>query len=310
MSSNRAGAATKERSNRLGRGFSALLPQGAPAQAAPPVAAKGGGKGGVASLPIEDVIPDSLQPRRLFDEARIEELAQSIRSKGVIQPILVRRDGDKYRLIAGERRWRASQRAGLTNIPALIKEVTERQAFELALIENVQREDLNAIEEAEAYRRLIDEFGLTQEGCAERVGKERSSIANALRLLRLPEEVKTSLIEGSLNMGHARALLGLGDDAAIKQAAEEVIGRGLSVRQTEQLVRREKAAAGSGAAPAKKEAPNRNAEVQSIEERLQRALGTKVKLLDRGKGRGRIEIEFFSYEELEGLLDQLIPQQS
>jgi ParB family chromosome partitioning protein len=264
----------------------------------------------VASLPIEDVLPDQHQPRRLFDEEAIEELAQSIRSKGVIQPILVRKDGEKYRLIAGERRWRASQRAGMTNIPALIKDVTERQAFELALIENVQREDLNAIEEAEAYRRLIEEFGLTQEGCAERVGKERSSIANALRLLRLPEDVKASLIEGSLNMGHARALLGLGDDAAIQEAAAEVMGKRLSVRQTEQLVRKEKAASAAGVSKEKTPPPGKSAEARAIEERLQRALGTKVKLLDRGKGRGRIEIEFFSYEELDGLLDHLIPHQS
>lgn len=309
MSESRTAAATKERSSRLGRGFSALLPQGAPNQAPAP-APKANKQGGVASLPIEDVLPDQHQPRRLFDEERIEELAQSIRSKGVIQPILVRREGEKYRLIAGERRWRASQRAGMTNIPALIKEVTERQAFEIALIENVQREDLNAIEEAEAYRRLIEEFGLTQEGCAERVGKERSSIANSLRLLRLPEDVKGSLIEGSLNMGHARALLGLGEDAAIQAAAAEVIGKRLSVRQTEQLVRREKATSAAGAPKQKPAGAGRSAEVRSIEERLQRALGTKVKLLDRGKGKGRIEIEFFSYEELEGLLDHLIPHQS
>jgi ParB family chromosome partitioning protein len=257
----------------------------------------------VASIPIEDILPDKNQPRRHFDEALIEELAASIRSKGVIQPILVRREGAKYRIIAGERRWRASQRAGLRSVPALVKDVTERQAFELALIENVQREDLNPIEEAEAYRRLIEEFGLTQEGCAERVGKERSSIANSLRLLRLPDEVKTSLVEGSLNMGHARALLGLGDDEAIKRAAALVISKRLSVRQTESLVRKEK---NGGAAKGPAEEPRTNrAEVRAIEERLQRALGTKVKLTDRGKGRGKIEIEFFSYEELDRLLEAM-----
>jgi len=261
----------------------------------------------VASIPIEDILPDRSQPRRHFDETRILELANSIRSKGVIQPVLVRRDGDKYRLIAGERRWRAAQRAGLHTIPALVKDVTDRQAFEIALIENVQREDLNPIEEAEAYRRLIEEFGLTQEACAERVGKERSSIANSLRLLKLPQEVKEALVDGSLNMGHARALLGLGDEDAIRKAANHVATKRLSVRQTEQLVRRLKA----GEAPERgSDAGKRSnaAQVRAIEERLQRGLGTKVRLLDRGKGRGKIEIEFFSYEELDRLLDVMCPR--
>src|SRR5690606_19851743 len=185
----RTGGTRDRAQNRLGRGISALLPQAGAAASRPSGQA-------VASIPIEDILPDRNQPRRHFDEAQIEELAASIRSKGVIQPILVRKDGEKYRIIAGERRWRAAQRAGLRTLPALVKEVTERQAFELALIENIQRADLNPIEEAEAYRRLIEEFGLTQEGCAERVGKERSSIANSLRLLRLPEEVKERLIDG------------------------------------------------------------------------------------------------------------------
>lgn len=304
MSEQRAAGPAKDRSNRLGRGFSALLPSVPASEAQAPRAQ--GKQEGIASLPIEDVLPDKLQPRRNFDDGRIEELAQSIRSKGIIQPILVRREGDKYRIIAGERRWRASQRAGLENVPALIKEVTERQAFELALIENVQREDLNAIEEAEAYRRLIEEYGLTQEACAERVGKERSSIANSLRLLRLPDEVKGSLVDGSLNMGHARALLGLGEDAAIRKAAAEVMGKRLSVRQTEQLVRRQKAGPADAPTQAAKAAPS--AELRSLEEKLQRALGTKVKVLDRGKGKGKLEIEFFSYEELDRLLLSILPQ--
>ncbi|MFO7155024.1 MAG: ParB/RepB/Spo0J family partition protein [Pseudomonadota bacterium] len=291
----RTGGTRDRAQNRLGRGISALLPQAGAAASRPSGQA-------VASIPIEDILPDRNQPRRHFDEAQIEELAASIRSKGVIQPILVRKDGEKYRIIAGERRWRAAQRAGLRTLPALVKEVTERQAFELALIENIQRADLNPIEEAEAYRRLIEEFGLTQEGCAERVGKERSSIANSLRLLRLPEEVKERLIDGSLNMGHARALLGLGEDEAIKRAAAEVIARRLSVRQTESLVRRLKA--GETVPPREEESGSR-AEVRAIEERLQRALGTRVRLVDRGKGRGKIEIEYFSYEELDRLLEAM-----
>lgn len=298
------GSEVRDRSSRLGRGISALLPH-ANAPAESPASTKPAG--GVVNLAIEAIEPDRLQPRRHFDEERIEELAASIRAKGVIQPILVRKEGSTYRIVAGERRWRASQRAGLKVVPALVKEVTERQAFELALIENIQREDLNAVEEAEAYRRLIDEFGLTQEACAERVGKERSSIANSLRLLKLPQEVKEALVDGSLNMGHARALLGLGDEDAIRKAANHVATKRLSVRQTEQLVRRLKA----GEAPERgSDAGKRSnaAQVRAIEERLQRGLGTKVRLLDRGKGRGKIEIEFFSYEELDRLLDVMCPR--
>lgn len=295
----------REKGNRLGRGFSALLPNAAPTPAG---SKQPKGAGGVHTIAIEEIVPDKDQPRRRFEEERIEELAASIRAKGVIQPILVRREGEVFRIIAGERRWRASQRAGLKFVPALIKEVTERQAFELALIENIQREDLNAVEEAEAYRRLIEEYGLTQEACAERVGKDRSSIANSLRLLRLPDEIKEALSEGALNMGHARALLGLGDERSIKRAATDVMAKGLSVRQTEQLVRKEKQKAADPKSDAEKAAkPKRSPQLRSMEERLQRSLGTKVRVDDRGKGKGRIEIEFFSYEELDRLLEILMP---
>jgi len=292
----------RDKGSRLGRGFSSLLPN-----AAPPAAAGSATKSaaGVHTIAIEEILPDKTQPRRRFDEARIEELAASIRAKGVIQPILVRRDGEQFRIVAGERRWRASQRAGLKFVPALVKEVTERQAFELALIENIQREDLNAVEEAEAYRRLIEEHGLSQEACAERVGKDRSSIANSLRLLKLPDEIKVALAEGSLNMGHARALLGLGEDGAIKRAADDVIARKLSVRQTEQLVRKQKNGTAKPTAAAAK--PKVTAQVRAMEEKLQRALGTKVHVEDKGKGKGQIAIEFFSYEELDRLLGILMP---
>ncbi|HWV39344.1 MAG TPA: ParB/RepB/Spo0J family partition protein [Vulgatibacter sp.] len=294
----------REKGNRLGRGFSALLPNAAaPAPASEP----GRRDGGVLTIAIEEIAPDKAQPRRNFDDERIEELAASIRAKGVIQPILVRRDGSQYRIIAGERRWRAAQRAGLKFVPALVKEVTERQAFEIALIENIQREDLNAVEEAEAYRRLIDEYGLTQEACAERVGKDRSSIANSLRLLKLPSEIKEALEEGMLNMGHARALLGLGDEAQMKRAAGEVVARRLSVRQTEQLVRKQKEGGKTARRAGADDGRRASAEIRSIEERLQRALGTKVRLIDSGKGKGRLEIDFFSYEELDRLLSAMIP---
>jgi len=293
----------RDKGNRLGRGFSALLPNAAAPAPAADTARQGSG---VLTIAIEEIAADKAQPRRKFDDARIEELAASIRAKGVIQPILVRRDGSVYRIIAGERRWRASQRAGLKFVPALVKEVTERQAFELALIENIQREDLNAVEEAEAYRRLIDEHGLTQEACAERVGKDRSSIANSLRLLKLPSEIKDALEEGTLNMGHARALLGLGDETNIKRAAGDVIARRLSVRQTEQLVRKQKDGK-TAKAGANGKSRRESAEVRSIEERLQRALGTKVRVIDSGKGKGRLEIDFFSYEELDRLIAAMVP---
>lgn len=294
------------RANRLGRGLSALLPNAgaAPAPAEPPARPQSG----VLQVAIEDVLPDKKQPRQNFDDERIEELAASIKAKGVIQPILVRRDGEKFRIIAGERRWRAAGRAGLKTVPALVREVSERQAFELALIENIQRADLNPVEEAEAFRRLIEEHQLTQEACAERLGKDRSVIANALRLLRLPEEVKSALAAGSLAMGHARALLGLGDDEAIKKASAQVIERGLSVRETEKLVRKAKGGTKpNGKADAKEgEEPPASPQVRSLEEQLQRALGTRVKLLDKGGGKGRIEIEFFNHEELDRLLARLL----
>lgn len=293
---------TREKPNRLGRGFSALLPN-ASAPAAVTESSGQRGANSVLHVAIEEVQPDKLQPRRHFDETKIEELAASIRAKGVIQPILVRKDGSRYRIIAGERRWRASQRAGLKNIPVLVKEVTERQAFELALIENIQRQDLNPVEEAEAYRRLIDEYQLTQDACAERVGKDRSSVANSLRLLRLPSEVKESLADGALNMGHARALLGLTDDAAIKKAASDVVAKKLSVRQTEQLVRQARDAHTGAGQKEKEKRPS--PQVRTIEEKLQRALGTKVRLTDKGNGKGKIEIDFFSYAELDGLLASL-----
>jgi ParB family chromosome partitioning protein len=293
------------RANRLGRGLSALLPN-ASAATAPVEPARP--QSGVLQVAIENIVPDKKQPRQNFDDERIEELAASIKAKGVIQPILVRRDGEKFRIIAGERRWRAAGRAGLKTVPALVKEVSERQAFELALIENIQRADLNPVEEAEAFRRLIEEHQLTQEACAERLGKDRSVIANALRLLRLPDEVKTALAAGSLAMGHARALLGLGDDEAIKKASAQVIERGLSVRETEKLVRKAKGGSRPGGKTEGKDGEEAPAspQVRSLEEQLQRALGTRVKLLDKGGGKGRIEIEFFNHEELDRLLARLL----
>ena len=279
----------------LGRGLGALIPQAGPVPVSGELPHKG-----VLRLPIESLRRDATQPRKVFDEEKLKELAESIRAQGLIQPILVRRDGDGHRIIAGERRWRAAQLAGLQEVPAIVREASDAEAFELALVENLQRADLNPIEEAEGYRRLIDEYALTQEQVSQRVGKDRSSVANALRLLALPEDVKTMLADGSLSMGHARALLGLSESERIRELATEVSERKLSVRQTEQKVREKREGASSPArAPAEQKRPS-PASRQLVEE-LQRLLGTKVRLLDRG-GKGTLEIDFFSYEDLDRLI--------
>ncbi|MFN7134113.1 MAG: ParB/RepB/Spo0J family partition protein, partial [Myxococcales bacterium] len=257
----------------------------------------------VMQLPIEEVERDERQPRQHFDPEKLKELADSIRSKGIVQPILVRKENTRFVIIAGERRWRAAQLAGLREVPAILREASGKEAFEIALIENLQRADLNPIEEAEGYRRLIDEHALTQEDVAQRVGKERSSVANALRLLNLPKDIKEALIEGSLNMGHARALLGLSSEESMRRAATAVAGEKLSVRATEQLVRKLKAEEepDKPKAAEKKEA---SPQVKALTEQLQRSLGTRVRILDKG-GKGRIELDFFSYEDLDRLLARL-----
>ena len=274
----------------LGRGLSALIPGGSAVE-----------RKGVVMLGIEEIQPDRGQPRRYFDEQHILELAESIRAKGVLQPLLVRREGEGYALVAGERRWRAAQRAGLRDLPCIIRDVSEPEAFELALIENIQREDLNAIEEAEAYQRLIEYHGLTQEELAQRVGKDRSTVANALRLLRLPEPIKLAMSSGALTMGHARALLALGDETDLRRAAEKVINEALSVRQVEQLVQRLK-----GKKVIRQErARDGGVQLRYVVERLQRKLGAKVALRDRD-GAGTVEIRYHSHAELDRILKSIL----
>jgi ParB family transcriptional regulator, chromosome partitioning protein len=290
----------------LGRGLDALIPtssgNGDRTDVVPITAAKRD----FFRVRIEDVHPSAEQPRQAFAEAKLEELAQSIRSHGVIQPIVLRErsaaEGGGYWLIAGERRWRAAQRAGLHEIPAIVREATPAKAFEMALIENVQRDDLNPIEEAEAYRRLSDEHGLTQEQLAERVGKDRTTITNALRLLKLPPTVRALVTEGTLTMGHARALLGLDDPMRIDTFARKVAARSLSVRATEELVRRERSpATGKPAEPSAK-----SASVRDLEQRLTRQLGARVVIHDRGgQNGGRIEIVYANLDDLDRLLDRL-----
>ncbi len=280
----------------LGRGMAALL-----SNAAPPPSTSGLSSGrGLLMLPVEAVERNPKQPRKRFEEKKLEELAASIREHGVVEPILVRRDGGKYRILAGERRWRAAQRAGLKEVPAVVREASEREAFELALVENLQREDLNAIEEAEAYEVLIEDHKLTQEAVAERVGKDRSTVANALRLLKLPEEVRDLVKDGKLDMGHARALLGLDGEDAIRRAAARVLREGLSVRATEALVRlltrKDRPAA---------QAPGESAAVRALTTRLQRRLGTRCRVLPKSAVAGKLEVEYTSLAELDGILAKI-----
>ena len=288
----------------LGRGLSALIPQAAAHNGGSP--SPGGSENpasrpGVMKIPIESIQRDAGQPRRLFDPAKLEELTASIKAQGLLQPILVRKDGGSFRIIAGERRWRAAQAAGLREIPALVREATEGQAFEMALVENLQRADLNPIEEAEGYRRLVEEFGLTQEQVSQRVSKDRSSVANAIRLLALPDEVKTMVAEGVLNMGHARALLGVPRLPEMVELAAQVAAKKLSVRETEKLVQQSKASKSKESA--KPAVPNPH--VRALVEELQRLLGTKVRLRESGEGKGTLEVDFISYDELDRLLKVL-----
>jgi len=276
----------------LGKGIGALLNS----------AAQEGGKK-YFSCPIEELRPHAQQPRKNFDDTKMAELVASIQEKGVIQPLVVRQMPDHYQIIAGERRWRAAQKAGLDRVPVVIQDVSEDWALEIALIENIQREDLNPMEEATAYRHLIDSFDLSQEEVAKRVGKDRSTVTNALRLLRLPEKVKDDLLANRLSMGHARALLALDLEEDIFEASEEVIRKKLSVRETEKLIKKIKLfgkVTDKGTAPTKAVDPN----LLELETSLKRALGTQVKLAVKGKG-GRIEINYHDQDDLDRLLDLL-----
>ena len=279
----------------LGKGLSALIPDAPPAPA--PAA-------GVTEVDIDRLTPNDYQPRVEMDDGRLEELAASIRANGVIQPVVVRRDGDAYRIIAGERRWRAARRAGLARVPVVIKDLegdgSSQKVLEMALVENIQREDLNAIDQAKAYRRLADQFGLTQDAIAGSVGKDRATVANTLRLLKLPAEVQADVASGAITMGHARALLALPADAVQLQLAREIKTRGLSVREVEALVKRELEGGAQAPAPGRRSAAAPAApdvHTRAAEDTLKLQLGTRVRIKRRGKG-GRIEIEFASEAEL------------
>jgi ParB family chromosome partitioning protein len=267
----------------LGKGLEALIPE----------------KGEeVVYLDINRIIPNEDQPRKNIKDESLKELADSIREKGVLQPIIVSRIGDgTFKVIAGERRWRAASVAGLTKIPALIKNFATRDALEVALIENIQREDLNPIEMAEAFNRLINEFGITQDELSKRVGKDRATIANYLRLLKLPEDIKSLISDGSITLGHAKAILSIETKADQIEAAKKISQRNLSVREAEVLAKKY-----SKKTKIKK---SKDPQISLLEQDLIRSLGTKVKILHRGK-RGKIEIEYYSLEEFDRLLDILL----
>ncbi len=278
----------------LGRGLDALIPGGSEA-----------GEGGVQYVPVTAIRPNPHQPRTRMDERRLEELAQSIREHGVLQPLIVAQGAQEgeYVLIAGERRWRAAQRAGLQRVPVLVREVSEQQQLELALIENIQRDDLNPLETAEAYRQLHEVFGLSHEEIARRVGKSRVAVTNTLRLLKAAPEVQAALLAGRISEGHARALLALPTPQAQTAALETVLRRSLTVRETEDLVRR---LGGERRAAARRTAVS--PEVRDLEERLRQSLGTRV-VIRGGRARGRIVLHYYSEEELEALLHKLLTEE-
>ena len=278
----------------LGKGLSALIPDVPTTKESPAL-----------EVEVERIAPNRFQPRRSFDDATIEELATSIREKGIIQPLLVRRqNGNGYELIAGERRLRAAIRAGLSKVPVVVRDATDNETLQLALIENIQREDLNPMEEAGAYQRLQEEFQWSQEEIASRVGKSRPAIANSVRLLLLPKELQQEVAQGKLPAGQARALLGLQREALILTAAREAIAKQLSTRETERLVQRLKTGPRR-----RREAASLDSDLRSLVERLQRGLGTKVRIVHRAKAaRGRIEIDYYSVADLDRIVQAMTVQ--
>ncbi len=277
----------------LGKGIGALIPESRQA------AEEGGGK--LLEIDIDRISPNPNQPRKSFDDDSLQELAASIKAKGIIQPIVVRISGGGYRIIVGERRWRAAQLAGLRKVPALLHDTDDAAALEIALVENVHREDLNPIEEASAYKMLIDRLGLTQEMVAERVGRKRSTVANMLRLLNLHDDVKNRLVAGEIDMGHARALLAVDDQFRQRELCNEVVRKGFSVRQVESLVRREL----KPRAATKKPVKSSDVFIRDAGERLSRRLEAPVNIKPGRKG-GKIEISYFSEADLQRLFDALM----
>jgi ParB family chromosome partitioning protein len=298
----------------LGRGLSALIPDAAPPEPRGAAQARStSAPENPTELDIDRLVPNPRQPRSAIDDLKLDELAQSIRANGVIQPVIVRKmaapantspASARYEIVAGERRWRAAQRAGLLKVPVVVSDVSDEKLLEVALIENIQRENLNPIEEAQAYRRLADDHRFSQDEIAAAVGKDRATVANYMRLLKLPDEVRNDLVAGALTMGHARALLGLADEAAQRRVARETVSKRLSVRETEAMVRKETEARPPAPEPVKVD-PN----MRAAEERLRLTLGTRVRIIRKGKS-GRIEIDFVSEDELQRIYEQLTDSQN
>ena len=283
----------------LGRGLDALLGEIADRTLDQPIAPSPSGDGGFRSLPVDAIRRGRHQPRRIVEESALEELADSVRARGIVQPIVVRSaTAGTYEIVAGERRWRAARMAGMDEVPAVVRECSDQEAAAIALIENIQREDLNAIEEAQGYRMLADEFGLTHQELADAVGRSRSAVSNAMRLLELNEDVRVMVENGDIEMGHARALLAL-SGAVQSKAAEEVVRRNLSARETENLVRR---LTQPETAPTPKV---RDPDVVKLEDDLAERLGATVRIQHRSKGTGTLTIHYGSLDALDGILERI-----
>jgi ParB family chromosome partitioning protein len=277
----------------LGKGLGALLPEFGQAESK-----------AIFYCGIEEIIPNRSQPRKHFDESKLQELAQSVKEKGILEPLIVRRVDQGYELVVGERRWRAAQKAGLKEVPVLVKELEELDVLEISLIENLQREDLNPIEEAEAFKRLTEEFHIGQGELSTRIGKDRSTIANAIRLLKLPVEIKNQLLQNRIAAGHARAILSLESQEKQKQLCDLIIKKGLSVREAEATAKRWSERPQRAVLPVKK-GSELESQMSSLQDSLRRYLGTKVHITQDGK-RGKIEIEYYSPEDLERIIEAIL----
>jgi ParB family chromosome partitioning protein len=277
----------------LGKGLGALLPELGPGELKT-----------LLYCGIEEIVPNRSQPRKQFDEAKLQELAESIREKGILEPLIVRRVNQGYELIVGERRWRAAQKAGLKEVPVLVKEAEGREALEISLIENLQREGLNPIEEAEAFKHLTEEFNISQVELAGRIGKDRSTITNALRLLKLPPEVRTQILQNRITPGHARAILSLETRERQKELCNLIIQKNLSVREAEALAKRW-AEKPKKRVPQEKKKGDVESQLRSLQDSLRRRLGTKVVINPKGK-KGKIEIEYYSHEDLERIIEVIL----
>jgi ParB family chromosome partitioning protein len=277
----------------LGKGLGALLPEFGQAE-----------PGAFLHCGIEEIIPNRSQPRKHFDESKLQELAESIKEKGILEPLIVRRTDEGYELIVGERRWRAAQKAGMKEVPVMVKEVKGKEAFEISLIENLQREDLNPIEAAEAFKHLIDEFNLSQEDLSKRIGKDRSTITNILRLLKLPSEVRNQLLQNRITSGHARAILSLEDKEKQKELCALIIKKDLSVRGAEAIAKRWSEKPQKTVAPVRRRG-DLESQLSSLQDSLRKYLGTKVQITQKDK-KGKIEIEYYSHEDLERIVETII----